>query len=170
MVYPIEVSPAEHQVVVSLDRETVFASWVSIVAMPAGAPRPAVAVRLGEEGACSAASFVGVVRDGEDVRAPGVSCDQWVAAAPADRRGSVLVARCERSTCGPFLEWRSEAGLDGHTDERAAPAAARWPGWATWTAIGVGAALATTVTLIATGVFESRPTEPRFVAGGVRTE
>ena len=50
------------------------------------------------------------------------------------------------------------------------PRGAAWPAWATWTAVGVGAALATTLTLVATGVFESRPTEPRFVAGGVRTE
>ena len=36
--------------------------------------------------------------------------------------------------------------------------------------VGVGAVAATTITLIATGVFESRPTESRFVAGGVRVE
>jgi hypothetical protein len=34
----------------------------------------------------------------------------------------------------------------------------------------VGAATATVITLVATGVFESRPVEQRFVAGGARVE
>ena len=45
-----------------------------------------------------------------------------------------------------------------------------WPGWATWTVLGVGAATATAITLVATGVFESRPVEQRVVAGGARVE
>ncbi|HSO34699.1 MAG TPA: hypothetical protein VLT33_19325, partial [Labilithrix sp.] len=85
---------------------------------------------------------------------------------------AVLVARCERSACGPFLEWRSESSFG--SGPAAEPPTTRhggaWPAWATWTAVGVGAVAATTITLIATGVFESRPTEQRFVVGGVRRE
>jgi len=168
------VAPAEHQLVVSVDGETVFASWVAISeALPAPAPPPLISVRVSNDGACAASSFGGVSADGAGgVRATGVSCDHWVAAMPAERPGTVLVARCERSACGPFLEWRTAGGLDAAAG--APPPHVRrggaWPAWATWTAVGVGAVAATTITLIATGVFESRPTEQRFVAGGVRVE
>ena len=176
LTFPIDVPPAEHHLVISLDGEVAFASWVAIAAVPAGSPRPTIPIHVGDDGACSAGSFAGVIRDGTGVLAPNVSCEHWVAAAPAERRGTVLVARCERSTCGPFLEWRSESAFEDRGDRAArldkpsTPVGGRWPAWATWTAIGVGAVAATTITLIATGVFESRPTEPRFVAGGVRTE
>ena len=165
--YAIDVVPAEHQLLVALDGDVVFSSWVAIAA---GATRATIPIRVGDEGSCAA--IAGVTRDGNTVRAPNVACERWVAAVPAERRGAVLVARCERSTCGPFLEWRSESSLGG-PGSGTGPAVARgagWPAWATWTAIGVGAAAATTITLIATGVFESRPVEQRFVAGGVRHE
>ena len=170
LTYPIDVPPAEHHLVISLDGETAFAGWVAIAGASAGSPRLPIPIRIGDDGACSAASFAGVTRDGNDVRAANVSCDHWVAAVPAERRGTVLVARCARSTCGPFLEWRSESSFGGGPERPLASRSGAWPAWATWTAVGVGAALATTITLVATGVFESRPTEPRFVAGGVRTE
>jgi hypothetical protein len=170
LTYTVDVPPAEHHLVIEVDGETAFASWVAIAGVPAGFPRPSILVPIGDDGACSAASFVGVVRDGAGVRAANVSCDRWVAAAPAERRGTVLVARCERSTCGPFLEWRSESSLGSGPEKPTAPHGAAWPGWATWTAVGVGALAVTTITLIATGVFETRATEPRFIAGGVRTE
>ena len=110
------------------------------------------------------------------MQAPGVTCDHWVAAVATERRGAVLVARCAGSACGPFVEWRSEGGFDIGPGEGPGTAArpsvphGGWPGWATWTAVGVGVLAATTITLVATGVFESRPTEQRFVAGGVRIE
>jgi hypothetical protein len=175
--YALDVPAAEHQIVVSVDGETVFASWVAIAeAAHAGASAPTpmvVSVRVSNDGACAASSFGGVSADGAGgVRASGVSCDQWLAAMPTDRAGAVLIARCERNACGPFLEWRAAGGLEA-TATAAPPQVRRggaWPAWATWTALGVGAVAATTITLIATGVFESRPTEQRFVAGGVRQE
>jgi hypothetical protein len=168
--YTLGVAPAEHQLVVTLDGETVFASWVAIAAVAADAPRSAIPIHVGDDGACSGASLSGVARDGASVHAVGVTCDHWVAAAPAERRGAVLVARCARSACSPFLEWRSEGGLTYPPQAPVAPHVAPWPAWATWTAIGIGVLAATTITLVATGVLESRPTEQRFVAGGVRTE
>ena len=171
LAYPVDTPAAEHQVVVSLDGEAVFASWVSIVAATGASPRPTIALHVGDDGACGASSLARVSRDGNTVRAPGISCDRWVAVVPAERRGAVLVARCERSSCGPFVEWRSEGAFDsGAAPPVATPHGGHWPAWATWTAIGIGAACATTVALIATGVFESRPTEQRFVNGGVRIE
>lgn len=168
--YAIDVPPAEHQIVVSLDGDAVFASWLSIAQAAPGSPRPTIPLHVGDDGACSASSLGSVTRDGAGVRAQGVSCAHWVAAVPAERRGSVLVARCAQGTCGPFLEWRSEGSFTTGGDKPITPHAGAWPAWATWTAIGIGAVAATTITLIATGVFESRPTEPRFVAGGVRVE
>jgi hypothetical protein len=168
--YTLDLAPAEHQLVVTLDGDTIFASWVAIAPAVAGAPRSSIPIHVGDDGACSGASLSGVVREGSGVRAARVTCDHWVAAAPAERRGAVLVARCVRNECGPFLEWRSEGGLTYGPHAPVAPQGAPWPAWATWTAIGVGVLAATTITLVATGVFESRPTEQRFVAGGVRAE
>jgi hypothetical protein len=170
MTYALDVPAAEHQLVVSLDGAAVFASWLSIAPATAGSPRPTIPVHVGDDGACSASSLGSVTREGAGVRAQGVTCDHWVAAMPAERRGAVLVARCAQSSCGPFLEWRSEGGIVPGGDKPVPPPSGSWPAWATWTAIGVGAVAATTITLIATGVFEARPTEPRFVAGGVRVE
>jgi hypothetical protein len=169
--YALDVAAAEHQVVVSIDGDPVFASWVAIASVTPGTPRPAIPIHVGDDGACSASSLAGVSRDGSTVRATGVACNHWIAASPSERHGSVLVARCERSSCGPFVEWRSEGGLGGGSSvPSTGKHGERWPTWATWTAVGVGVVVATTVALIATGVFESRPTEQRFVAGGVRVE
>jgi hypothetical protein len=169
--YALDVVAAEHHLVVTVDGETVFASWVAI---SDAAPGPAViAVRVSADGACTASSFGTVSADGAGgVRAPGVSCGHWVAAIPTARPGAVLLARCERAVCGPLLEWRVTSSLEAPAG--VAPPDVRrggaWPAWATWTALGVGAVAATTITLIATGVFEARPTEQRFVGGGVRVE
>lgn len=172
--FALDVAPAEHQLVVSLDDDPVFASWLTVPAATPGSPRLVLPIRVGDDSACSVSSLAGISRDGAGaVTAPGVTCDRWVAAAPGERRGTVLVARCAGSACGPFVEWRSEGGFDagGPAAPRpATPHTGTWPGWATWTAVGVGVVAATTITLIATGVFESRPTEQRFIAGGVRTE
>ena len=169
--YTLDVAAAEHQLVIALDGDVTFASWVAIAEPAAGAPRATIPIHVGDEGACSAASLATVTRgDGGAVQAGGVTCEHWVAAVPAERRGAVLVARCERSACGPFLEWRSEGAFGAPGPPPALPHGGAWPAWATWTAIGVGAVAATTIALVATGVFDSHPTEQRFVAGGVRVE
>jgi hypothetical protein len=175
--YALDVPAAEHQLVIAIDGDVAFASWVAIAEAAAGAPRATIPIHVGDDGACSAASLATVTRgapgtgpDAGAVHASGVSCAHWVAAVPAERRGAVLVARCERSTCGPFLEWRSEGAFGAPGPQPVAPHGGPWPAWATWTAIGVGAVAATTIALVATGVFESHPTEQRFVAGGVRVE
>ena len=169
--YALDVPPAEHHLLISIDGDVAFASWVAIAPTSAGAPRPTIPIHVGDDGACSAASLENVTRatDGA-VHASGVTCEQWVAAVPAERRGAVLVARCERSTCGPFLEWRSEGAFGAPSSPPLMAPHGAWPAWATWTAIGVGALAATTIALVASGVFESHPTEQRFVAGGVRVE
>ncbi len=176
----VELAPGEHQLVVHADGMRVAASWVSI----AGSA-PVVELRLPDGGRCSAPAFSSVVSDGVTVSARGVVCERWVAVLPIQgaspgfgappspkplpRSGAVLVARCERDRCGPLLEWRTEplGGAETIVQERRARP---WPAWATWSLVGLGVLGGTTAALVATGVFESRSTETRFVAGGVRIE
>ncbi|HEY8076709.1 MAG TPA: hypothetical protein VIF62_21435 [Labilithrix sp.] len=176
--YVADVAPAEHQVIATVDGDPVFASWVAVG--PSGAN---VQLPLAAGGACDATSFANVAREPEvppeagrradgamtRIDARGVSCDRWVAAMPGEKRGSVLVARCERDTCGPLLEWRTES-LSAMAPPQPGASHSGWPAWATWTLVGVGAATATTIAIVATGALESRPTEQRFVSGGVRVE
>jgi hypothetical protein len=163
--YAIDTPPAEHQLVATASGDAVFASWVAIG--PVGAT---IDVALSSGGSCDATSFAGVSR--EDTRVvvpPAVTCERWVAALPGEKRGSVLVSRCERDTCGPLLEWRMES-LSPSGPPQTGLRRSTWPAWATWTLVGVGAAAAGTIALVASGALESRPTEQRFVAGGVRVE
>ena len=161
--FPIEVPPAEHQLVALADGQIVFASWVAI------APSAPIDIAISESGSCGRATFASVTRSENVVQAAGVTCPSWIAAVPSERPGTVLVARCARETCGPLLEWRVERyGPAG--PPQMLGTTARWPSWATWTLLGIGAATATSVALVASGVFESRPIEPRFVGGGARVE
>ena len=166
----IDVAPAEHQLVVTIDGETVLATWVAVAAPAAGSPRPVFAFNVGDDdGVCSTSALGGAKREGQTVSAPNVTCDAWLAATAGEARGSVFVARCHGSECGPLLEWRSKS-FEPFVADKPPPQRAAWPAWATWTAVGVGAVAAATITLIATGIFESRPTEQHFTNGGPRTE
>jgi hypothetical protein len=159
----VEIPPGEQHLVAYAAGQTVFASWVTMVA-----EEQRVELPLPARDACAAESFRAVRRENGGVLAPGIVCDRWVFAVPLPRPGAILVARCTRETCGPLLEWRTERFIA--SPPLGVPPASGWPTWATWTLVGFGAATATTMALIATGVFESRPTEPRFIAGGVRVE
>jgi hypothetical protein len=162
-VYHVDLAPAEHHLLATVGDRVVFASWVAI----AGAEPAPIRVSVAH-GACARDPFTDVRREGTVVLAPGVTCPRWVAAAEGERRGSVLVARCERDVCGPLLEWRLERfGAEGPPQPPPNPG---WPSWATWMLVGVGAATATSVALVATGLFETRPVETRFVVGGARQE
>jgi hypothetical protein len=127
-------------------------------------------VSIADGGACSRAQLAGVRRIDatSQVVATGVSCPRWIAASAGERRGSVMVASCERDRCGPLLEWRVERRVLPEAPQP--PTQRRWPAWATWTLVGIGAATATSVALIASGVFEGRAVEQRFVVGGARQE
>jgi hypothetical protein len=161
----VEVAPAEHHVLASLGGRVVFATWLAIVGPD---PTPA-RIALPASDACARDLFRGVRRDEGRILAPGIACPAWVAAVPGERRGSVFVARCERDQCGPLLEWRTE-GFAAAGPPQAESHAAGWPRWATWAIVGAGAVAAASIALVATGAFETRVTEPRFVVGGVRQE
>lgn len=161
----VEVAPAEHHLTVTDDGRLLFAGWIAI-AGPAPAP---ITLTLADGGACGRDELSGARREGGRIVARGVTCASWVAAVPADRPGSILVARCEREVCGPLLEWRME-GVSPSGPPQPRPKLVGWPAWATWALVGIGTATATSVALVATGVFEQRPVEPRFVVGGARQE
>jgi len=164
-IYRVELAPAEHHLLAMSEGRVVFASWVAIAGQD-----PTARLTISEAGACGRDRFAGLARrDGQIVNVSGVTCPRWIAAVPGDKRASVLVARCERDACGPLLEWRVER-LPAYGPPQPHGKVAGWPSWATWTLAGIGAATATTMALIATGVFEARPVEPRFVVGGARQE
>jgi hypothetical protein len=159
--YEASVAAAEHHLVVKIDHVIVFAGWVSIAD---GTP---ITITLGNGATCSREDLASARRIDDRIDAAHVTCPSWIAAVPTDR--GVLVARCESDRCGPLLEWRTERlGPSGppQPQSKAAP----WPAWATWALVGIGTATATSVALVATGVFEQRPVEPRFVVGGARQE
>jgi hypothetical protein len=155
------VLPGEHAIVATRDGHIVYAEWIAVrgptsLAIPSGST------------ACTLQSFAGVKRAGDGVAAVGVTCPEWIAAAPAAQ--GVLVSRCAGDACSSLIEWRrGEATMLALPQPRDRSHAA-WPAWATWTLVGVGAAAIGTVVLIASGVFESRPVESRFVVGTPRTE
>jgi hypothetical protein len=162
--YTLDIVAAEHQIVAAQGGETTFASWVVVAA--GGAP---VELHLEGGGRCDAPAFASVAREGDRVDAHGVSCARWVAAVPGEKKGSVLVARCELDACGPLLEWRTAPLGPTMPDEPAAHGPG-WPKWATWALVGAGALTAGSIAIVASGALESRPNETRFVSGGVRTQ
>jgi hypothetical protein len=164
--YHVELAPAEHQLLAILDSRTVFASWAA-VSSAGGAP---LQVNVADAGACARDQLAGVRQVDGKIEAAGVTCPRWIAAVPGERKGAILVARCEREICGPLLDWRTERYGGIASPPQAPDRRAGWPAWATFTILGVGAAVVTSVALVATGVFETRPVEPRFVVGGARQE
>jgi hypothetical protein len=164
-VYHVEIAPAEHHLLATAGGRVVFAGWVAI----AGAEPTPTRISVSDGLTCGRDALAGVRREDGRIDATGVTCPRWIAAVPGERLGTVLVARCEQDACGPLLEWRIERyGASGPPQSHGKIAG--WPSWATWTLVGIGAATATTMALIATGVFEARPVETRFVVGGARQE
>ncbi len=154
----VKAAPGEHQFVVTRDGEVVWAEWVSL------ADHAAVRIAVPEPAACSTSDLGRAHVVNRSVEARGVLCGSWVAALPGARTRSVLVASCEHGHCGPLLEWSvGGPGTEGPEVPPAHPG--RWPAWATWTIVGVGAAAAVGITLIAVGAFQSS-TQTQFVNGG----
>lgn len=158
----IKLAAGPHQVVVLRDGAPTWSSFVHVAAPGRlGLPTGFTA------GDCEIDDLARAKLDPQGgVQAQAVRCGEWIAVAPADRPGAVRVATCTRGGCGAFLEWRASGAFSG--PPQSLPRARPWPAWATWTLVGVGAATAACITAVATGVFESRPTEPRFTNGGAQ--
>ena len=159
LAFDTELAPAQHQVVAIADGRVIDARWTSSFDAPMG---------LEDTGSCTAADLAVVRREGSAIHAPSVSCASWLAVAAGPTPGSVLVARCTGHDCGPLAEWHEH-----HVAVQPPPPPAerkRWPAWATWTLVGVGAAGATVIGIVASGALQSRATESRFTVGGLRQE
>jgi hypothetical protein len=154
----------EHQLTVTRRGAVEWAGWIGVaegvsirVAPPAPLP-------------CSSQDLSRVVLDEDDskrVRANGVRCERWVVAEPRAAPGELLVASCTMDRCGVPLEW-SLNRVDSPTPAEIVRGTSRWPAWATWTLIGLGAAAITGATLGIDAAFHAGSSSPPFVVGGGR--
>lgn len=160
--YPVDASPAEHAVTVSVDDRVTYAAWLALGA------EPELQLRAAESPACNQDRLAAARRTDAGVEAVGITCPRWIAVAPARASQAIAVARCERDQCGPLLEWRTGPVVTGPPAR--GPEPRRWPTWATVALVGAGVVAATTVSLFAAGVFSDREVETRFVVGGARQE
>jgi hypothetical protein len=151
-----------HTLVVSWDDAPVWAGWIET---PAGSSSLHLAVPASP--ACSTGDVGRARAVAGTIDAGAVRCGSWVAALPGPRTGSVVVAMCEPGRCGPLLEWNTPASWTWTPPPDQGGHGKGWPTWATWGLVGAGAVIATGVVLVATGAFQSAPTEARFVSGGV---
>lgn len=161
---PAHIAAGEHAVVASRDGRVVWADWVSIVAngavvvVPSFGPRP-----------CSTGDLDHARGNGDRIDGAGVACARWVAAVPQGS-SAVRVAVCERSRCGPFVEWQSHGGALAPILPPEHEKHSKAPLWIGVTAVGVVAVIAaTSIALVASGAFEPAPHETKFVGGGVKT-
>jgi hypothetical protein len=141
-------------------------SWAAFVHVEGGGQD--VAPPVGADSVCRNEDLARARIDGDRVVATSVACGSWIFASTSPASPSIRVAICERSACGPLLEWRAR-GHPALGAPQDLPRVRPWPAWATWTLVGVGLVTAGAVTIVSTGALESRPTEPRFVSGGADT-
>lgn len=137
----IESRSGPHSIVVMWLGAPIWATWIET---PAGAST----VELSEldAPACSSADLEPAHLNGDHVDAELAQCTRWVAAARGLTSGSIRVATCQASHCGPLTDWRpspvwSQPLTPGH--ERRSG----WPSWGTWGLVGAGVAVASGVVL-----------------------
>jgi hypothetical protein len=158
----VSKTASAHAVVAERDGVVLWASWVNVTA--------GMTVTLPPLLACTTDDLSAARIDGDRVDGHGARCGRWVAAAVADDDPSaVRVATCEESQCGPLVEWRILRAGPFIPGTEAPDTRSRWPAWATWTIVGVGAAGAAVAVVLASGAFKERQTETQFVNGGLHT-
>lgn len=137
---------------------TVWSAWVDAGPEQSDRMDPAVA--------CSALDLAGVGGGGADALQPppGILCPRW-AVARRGLAGNTELATCERSRCGPWERPPHVTTASGApSNDRSAEG--RWPAWATWSLLGVGAAAATGLVLWQAGAFEQPAPSTEFVFTG----
>jgi hypothetical protein len=164
-----------HALVVTSDGAPVWAAWIEAPAgsslVRAAAPTPPACSTGDLDTARATAAQRGVAVPDSTARTGIVDCERWVAAEGGSHTGAVLVSICERSRCGPPIEWREPgAWATAPTLEPPKGPKGKWPAWATWALVGAGVAIATGVTIAASGVLQPAPAETRFVSGGIKTQ
>jgi hypothetical protein len=150
----VETVPGEHHLVVWRGSRVGWSGWVSTLTPGA------IDLWVRDAAPCTADDLAGV-SDAASIPA-GIRCAKWALAAKGLAPNSVRVALCRGSQCAPF-ETETE-----QNEVAVAPAAPShgFPAWATWTIAGVGTALATSVVLWRTGVFDRTEPSTRVVYDG----
>jgi hypothetical protein len=150
-----------HALILTKRGAPVWAAWLDTAAGSSTVHPNALAVA-----ACSADDTERASISPQGIEGQRVQCQTWVAALAGAGPGEVRVALCKNGHCGPLVDWRAPAPWTQSTKvERARTAG--WPVWATWTAVGAGAAIATGLL-----IFALQPTsvETRFVTGGLKRQ
>jgi hypothetical protein len=160
------LSPGEHHVTVARAGVVRFAQWVAL-AEGAALRLPSV-----DPGACSSADVarVRVPTASSEPTPSGVRCGAWVAARAGERPGTVRLAWCAGSTCGPSTTWSPPTGVVWPVRVENASHGLHIPAWLVWTTAGVAVLGVTAAILFASGVFDASPHTTRFVQGGARVE
>jgi hypothetical protein len=143
----LDTVPGEHHLLIVRGTRVAWSGWVSTLTPGT------VDVWVRDAPPCSAADLAGVAAvdaGAFDVPA-GVRCQRWSIAANALAPGAVRVALCRQSQCEPF---ETESQPTGAAVASKRESAHGIPAWALWTLAGVGAAVATSVVLWRTGVFD----------------
>jgi hypothetical protein len=144
----LDTAPGEHHLLVYRGARVAWAGWVN--AMTSGK----IDVWAPDAAACSAEDFEGVALDSKSlVRVPpGVRCSAWIAVAPSDRPGALVIALCASDRCEGASSLGEPVATGPVPSERAAQGPL--PPWAAWTLAGVGVAAATSIVLWRAGVFD----------------
>jgi hypothetical protein len=146
----VRADAGPHHVRVLRRGRVVFAAWA--IVSGAGPLRLAVPPIV----PCSADDLDGARIEGGRAQARGnTECPSWAVARPAPN-GAIEIARCSRESCGPLVRVQRP-----ETRTPAPAAGGGWPGWATYTLAGLGAAVATGLVLWQTGAFERPDPETR---------
>jgi hypothetical protein len=161
---PTPLSPGPHALVVTSDGAPVWASWIdvsagtSIVRPEAPSPPP-----------CSSVDVMHAGSAGNAVMSDRVRCGRWVASTPGFGPGTVRMAMCSASHCGPLLDWQGAPRWAAAEPVRRAAdhAGSHWPAWAGWTLAGAGALVAGGAAVLVVEALRSPPSETRFVSGGL---
>jgi hypothetical protein len=156
----LHATAGDHQVTVTRSGRLVWADWIAVT------DGATVRVALPETPRCSAEELSKVRHEGGALHADGIACDRWVVAEPWTPEGTILVATCVMDRCGALLEWR--VGGAGPVIPEDGGHRSRWPAWATWTLIGVGAAAIAGVTIGIDEAFHTSQPEGGFDVGGIK--
>ena len=168
----VETLAGPHALVVTWSGAPVWAQWIDA---PAGSS--SIAADAPSAPPCSRADVAQARIVEGDVRARNVRCPHWVAASPGEQPGEVRLATCDGEGCEPMLRWRAPepwtwtppTGPKG-TAERDRGPGGGWPAWATWGAIGAGAAVVAGAAVILVDALRPAQTETRFVNQGLEKE
>jgi hypothetical protein len=159
-----------HALVVTWAGVPVWAEWIesppgnSSVAADAPSPSP-----------CSQSDIAQTTIVDGAVYARNIRCAHWVAASPFGTSGEISLATCEADACGPWVRWHASepwtwAPQSPATNQSDRDRGGRWPAWATWGAVGVGAAVVTGAAVILVDALRPAQTETRFVNNGLERE